>query len=235
MSLLDTPLGFEVVFESDTLADFERATSCEWLETDGLGGYASSTAIGVHTRRYHGLLIAATDPPVGRKVLLSRLDETVRVPGAAPIELGCNQFPGAILPRGHERLTSFRRGLFPEWMYEAGGVRLRKTVASIAGEPTTLVLYEVLAGPASFELSLRPFLAGRDDHALGRADDGRMGPTRFADGTLLCFHHDTPGVFIAQAPRSQPSPTGMETEYASVNAASTIARTSSLPASSACG
>ncbi|MEO8504670.1 MAG: amylo-alpha-1,6-glucosidase [Acidobacteriota bacterium] len=184
-------------FGSDVLADFERATSFEWLETDGLGGYSSSTAIGAHTRRYHGLLIVATDPPGGRKVLLSRLDETIRVAGGATIELACNQFPGAIHPRGNERLMSFRRGLFPEWLYEAGGVRLRKTVAKIAGEPTTLVLYEVLEGPASFEVSLRPFLAGRDDHALGQRDDSRIGPARFVDGTLLCtFAARLPSVFV---------------------------------------
>lgn len=65
---------FETTFGPSVLADFPRASALEWLETDGTGGYASSSLSGAHTRRYHGLLIAATEPPVGRKVLLSRLD-----------------------------------------------------------------------------------------------------------------------------------------------------------------
>jgi len=188
---------FETTFGPEALADFERATSLEWLETDGLGGYASSTVAGAHTRRYHGLLIAATHPPVARKVLLSRLDESVRLPESAPVELGCSQFPGAIHPRGHERLVHFHRCLFPQWIYEVGGVRLRKTVAMLDGEPTTLVLYEVLDAPGPFELGLRPFLAGRDDHALGHAEGDRMGPSRFAAGTLECsFTGGLPSVFV---------------------------------------
>ena len=191
------PRQFETTFGSEVLSDFPRATALEWLETDGLGGYASSSIAGAHTRRYHGLLIAATRPPVGRQVLVSRLDETVRLPGSAGVELGCNQFPGAIHPRGHEQLVHFHRCLFPRWVYEVGGVRLRKTIAMLDGEPTTLVLYEVLDAPGPFELRLRPFLAGRDDHALGRADDSRLGPTRFGDGTLAsAFADGRPEVFI---------------------------------------
>ena len=64
-------------FDSTFTRDFTRAISREWLETNGLGGWASSTICGAHTRRYHGLLVIATHPPVGRNVLLSRLDETL--------------------------------------------------------------------------------------------------------------------------------------------------------------
>ena len=60
-----------IQFTQDTCADLNAALSREWLETNGLGGFASSTIIGLNTRRYHGLLVAATRPPVGRMVLLS--------------------------------------------------------------------------------------------------------------------------------------------------------------------
>jgi predicted glycogen debranching enzyme len=140
---------------------YERAAALEWIETNGLGGWASSTVCGANTRRYHGLLVAATE--TGRRVLVSRLDETV-----GGIELATNRFPGAIHPRGFERIAAFARGIFPVWEYEADGVRLRKTIAAPRGENTTIVLYEVLAAPAPFELRLAPFLADRDYHALRR-------------------------------------------------------------------
>src|SRR6185295_18168734 len=63
------------------MADLEIATGREWLETNGLGGFASSTIIGLNTRRYHGLLVAAMKPPVGRMVLLSKMEETLVVDG----------------------------------------------------------------------------------------------------------------------------------------------------------
>src|SRR5262245_39905239 len=148
---------FETTFGPELLGDFARASALEWLETDGTGGYASSSVAGAHTRRYHGLLIAATTPPVGRKVLLSRLDEALTLPGAARVELGSNQFPGNLHPRGHERLVHFHRCLFPQWTYEVGGVRLRKSVVILDGEATTLVLYEVLDAPSTFTFTLRPF------------------------------------------------------------------------------
>ncbi|HEV2764482.1 MAG TPA: glycogen debranching enzyme N-terminal domain-containing protein, partial [Pyrinomonadaceae bacterium] len=77
--------------------DLSEATRREWLETNGLGGFASSTVAGLNTRRYHGLLVAATRPPVGRTVLLSKLEETLVV-GGTRIELSANQYPGVVHP-----------------------------------------------------------------------------------------------------------------------------------------
>ena len=71
----------------------------EWLETNGIGGFASSTVSGMNTRRYHGLLVAATQPPVGRMVLLSKFEETLLV-GDRRIDLSTNRYPGAIHPAG---------------------------------------------------------------------------------------------------------------------------------------
>ena len=96
-----------IAIERSVLRDFERSSRLEWLETNGLGGWAMSTVSGAHSRRYHGLLVAATRPPVERMVLLSRLDETVRA-GGRSIELGASRFPGAVHPRGFERLRALR-------------------------------------------------------------------------------------------------------------------------------
>ncbi|MCH7773655.1 MAG: glycogen debranching enzyme N-terminal domain-containing protein, partial [Bacteroidetes bacterium] len=101
--------------------NIEGAKKLEWIETNGLGGWASSTVYGLNTRRYHGLLIAAKNPPVGRINLLSKLDETVIVNGQ-DYQLGSNQYPGVVHPNGFEYLKSFRRDLFPEFYYECGEV-----------------------------------------------------------------------------------------------------------------
>jgi len=93
-------------FGSDVCGNLEIAQGKEWLETNGLGGFASSTIVGMNTRRYHGLLVAATKPPVGRLVMLSKLEETVVLGGQA-FELGANRYPGATHPQGFQWLKEF--------------------------------------------------------------------------------------------------------------------------------
>src|SRR5215208_1682122 len=86
----------------------ENPDTREWLTTNGLGGYASGTICGANTRRYHGLLVAALEPPGRRTVLLSRLDETVIV-GGEVYELGANFWiSGSVAPQGHHHLKSFQ-------------------------------------------------------------------------------------------------------------------------------
>jgi glycogen debranching enzyme len=190
-----------IEIDREITQDFERALGLEWLETNGLGGWAGTTVAGAHSRREHGLLAATTattaiEPPAGRTVLLSRLDETLHVEGSS-FELSCNQFPGIVVPRGFEHLTAFRKDLFPTFEFEAGGVRLRKTVAALDGETTTLVLYEVLAASGPFLLSLRPFLAARDRHALTSADPRIFQETSFEEETLrLRPDRDSPEIFL---------------------------------------
>src|SRR6059058_2863131 len=101
--------------------DISLASEREWLETNGLGGFASSTVTGMNTRRYHGLLVAATNPPVGRMVLLSKLEETL-VMGERRLELGTNRYPGAIYPEGHQYYKSFSREPWATFVYEVDGV-----------------------------------------------------------------------------------------------------------------
>ncbi len=155
-----------IKIKPEVLRDFERCSELEWLETNGLGGWASSTVAGAHSRRYHGLLVAALDPPVHRVVLVSKLDETLHVDGSTH-PLASNRFPGVVHPAGHARLSAFHRDLFPVFEWQVAGVELRKTVAGIDGENTTVVLYEVLAAPGRVTLVLQPFLTFRDIHHLG--------------------------------------------------------------------
>src|SRR2546427_10256621 len=101
-----------IQFTKETCGDLDAALRREWLETNGLGGFCSSTIVGMNTRRYHGLLMAATKPPVGRMLLLSKLEETI-VAGGTHYDLAVNQYPGAVHPQGHHYLHEFRLSPFP--------------------------------------------------------------------------------------------------------------------------
>src|SRR3954447_20851118 len=158
-----------IALGTDVLHDFERASQLEWIETNGLGGWAGSSVTFANTRRYHGMLVAALPGRTERTVLVSKFDETVN-----GIDLATNRFPDTIHPRGFERLVSFRREVLPVWEYAAGGVRLRQTVVAPRGENLIIILYEVLDCAAAFELRLSPFVAGRDYHSLIHCTDAAL-------------------------------------------------------------
>src|SRR5258708_11805707 len=114
-----------IQFKKDTCTNLDSALSREWLETNGLGGFASSTIIGLNTRRYHGLLVAATKPPGGRLVLLSKLEEALLIDGQA-FDLSANRYPGAVHPQGFRYLKQFRLDPFPVFTFEADGIAIEK-------------------------------------------------------------------------------------------------------------
>ncbi|HEY3455093.1 MAG TPA: amylo-alpha-1,6-glucosidase [Bryobacteraceae bacterium] len=149
--------------------DLDSALGKEWLETNGIGGFASSTIVGLNTRRYHGLLVAATHPPVGRMVLLSKLEETLIVAGER-FELSANQYPGLVHPQGNLYLEEFRLDPFPVFVYQAGGVTIEKRIFLVQGENAVVVEYEVLT-PSACQLEIRPLIAFRDYHSLTHRND----------------------------------------------------------------
>ncbi len=159
-----------IAFGPDICRDFGAATSREWLETNGLGGFASSTIAGANTRRYHALLVAALRPPTHRTVLLSKLEETLGV-RETEYDLSCNQYSGAIHPQGHRFLREFRLDPFPTFYYEIGvglPTRLEKTVAMCHGLNAVIVRYRLLSGPGTISLIVRPLVNCRDYHSLMR-------------------------------------------------------------------
>ncbi len=103
-------------FDSEICANFDESSSREWLETNGIGGFASSTVSGANTRRYHGLLTAATRPPLGRVTMLSKFEETLFLDGKV-FELSANQYPNAVYPNGYKYLRNFRLAPFPVWTF----------------------------------------------------------------------------------------------------------------------
>src|SRR5499425_2303766 len=109
-----------IQFSKDVCSNLDTALHREWLESNGLGGFASSTIVGLNTRRYHGLLVAALDSPVNRYVLLSKVEEVLIIDGQR-FELSCNAYPDATYPRGFELQTGFRIDPFPIFTHEVDG------------------------------------------------------------------------------------------------------------------
>jgi predicted glycogen debranching enzyme len=155
-------------FKRETCRDVDAALRREWLETNGLGGFASSTIIGLNTRRYHGLLVAATRPPVGRLVLLSKLEETLLIDDKR-FDLSANRYPGVIHPQGFHYLKQFRLDPFPVFTFEVEGIEMEKSVFMIHGENSTVIHYELRKNnrpdvPQNLRLEIRPLIAFRDYH-----------------------------------------------------------------------
>lgn len=173
--------------EDPAALDHEQLLSREWLLTNGTGAYSMGTALGCNTRRYHGLLIAVTHPPVGRVVALNQTVEqlVLHKPGAAAdgsddatqtIGFSSALFPGAPgsqgpvhAPQGHERITKFEKGTAARWAYTWGGVTVKKTLVLHDHAQAITLRYQVEGlseqhGEAS--LSIAPLLTLRDFHGL---------------------------------------------------------------------
>jgi len=164
------------------LQNFNQAAECEYLETNALGGWSGSSIAGAHTRRYHGLFVAAINPPTDRMVLLSKLDETIIV-GEVRYELSCNLYDGDVIhPNGNQYLESFTKYLFPEWIYEVNGIQLKKTICMIHDENTVVIKYEVIRANFDFILEFLPLMAARGYHELGHASPRMHWDTEFNNG-----------------------------------------------------
>ena len=186
-----------IEFGAEVCRDLSAAISREWLETNGLGGFASSTIIGLNTRRYHALLTAATNPPVGRVVLLSKLEETLVINGDH-VYLSANQYPGVIHPRGYELLESFRLDPFPVFTYRVGDVVIEKSLFMVQGENTTVVQYRVSGVAENAKLELRPLIAFRDYHSTTHENGAINGHVEMKDGAIgLSPYPGLPKLYLA--------------------------------------
>jgi predicted glycogen debranching enzyme len=193
-----------IEFERAVCGDLGEASSLEWLETNGIGGFACSTIAGLNTRRYHALLTAATRPPVGRVVLLSKLEETL-VAGEQRFELSANRYVGAIHPHGYEFLGSFRLDPFPVFRYRCGDLQLEKTVFLVHGENTVVIQYELLGDlrGRACTLEVRPLIAFRDYHGLTHANDAlRRDVASRAALAAIAPYPDLPSLYFAHSAES---------------------------------
>jgi predicted glycogen debranching enzyme len=171
----NAPQNAELELGREICGLLDAAEQREWLVTNGIGGFASGTVSGNLTRRYHGLLVAALHPPVGRMQLVAKLDETARY-DAADYALGTNRWAsGAIEPQGHVHIESFRLdGTSAIWKFAIGDALLEKRVWMQHGENTTYVQYAMLRGSQSIELELRTLINYRNFHSNTHAGDWHM-------------------------------------------------------------
>lgn len=169
----------------------------EWLATNGIGGYSSSTIPCVNTRKYHGLLVAAMAPPVRRMVLLSRAEETLHCDGW-PHALSCNEYPGTFHPEGYRALRAFSAEPFPRWAYQADNWTLQKELCLLPGTNTVCLTYTLLAGQRPAFLEVRPLLALRPIHELSYQWNGKLAAeSRGATSHRVPATARTPEVFFA--------------------------------------
>src|SRR5262245_56160269 len=145
----------------------EVSRTREWLEADGLGGFASGTTSGIRTRRYHALLLPAMTPPTGRVVLVNGFDAFVETP-AGRFALSTRRYqPGVLHPDGVARIQSFTSEPWPAWTFELpDGTRLRHQLF-LERSGACWVAWTLLSSEA-VTLHVHPFLSGRDYHALHR-------------------------------------------------------------------
>jgi predicted glycogen debranching enzyme len=193
-------------FDQGVCTDLNQTRKLEWLETNGLGGFSSSTITGLNTRRYHGLLTAATKPPVGRFVLLSKLEETLLIDGQR-FDLSSNQYPGVVYPEGYRYLREFRLDPFPAFRYHVEGFEIEKRVFMIHGENTTAIEYEIKGAPAC-ALELRPLIAFRDYHGTTQHNDSISHAVQTSDGMAsITPYQDLPTLHFGHN-ASAPEPSG---------------------------
>ena len=165
----------EVQFGREVCGELEIAESREWLVTNGFGGYASGTVAGTTTRRYHGLLVAALQPPVKRTVLVNGLDESVRYLGAS-FSLSTNRWmSGFIAPKGYLQMESFHlEGSKPVWRFALGDALLEKRIWMKQGENTAYVQFSLLRSSAPIGLDGKVLVNYRDFHRTTQAQDWQM-------------------------------------------------------------
>lgn len=142
----------------------ENGITKEWLITNGIGGFSSSTIIGANTRRYHGLLVASITPPARRHLILSKLDESIKI--------GENEYPlytnigKNYVVEGFKYQTSFRKEYIPIFQYEVEDVKITKMICMEYGKNTVGIYYKIKNSKKDAKLTLAPVMNFRDFHAM---------------------------------------------------------------------
>jgi len=173
--------------------DLEQLLQREWLITNGLGGYASSTVVGCPTRRYHGTLVWSRTPPLQRYVMLATTLERLIIDDGAT-ELATFEFNGAIHPQGYKHLVEFDFEIAPpepwaQFVWQVGAVRIVKRIQLFAGQPYGRITYEIYPdGQRNCAFAVMPLLACRDFHHLRRKP--AVGPFELQEMTNAVYVRD---------------------------------------------
>jgi len=187
-------------FGRDLCGDVDRAAQREWLVTNGIGGYASGTVAGLLTRRYHGLLIGALNPPLGRTLLLAKLEPTVVYAGRE-YALYANEWAGgAIEAEGTRYLERFHlEGTTPVWTFAYGDALFERRIWMQPGSNTTYVRYSLVRAMSPLLLGLRALVNYRDHHDLTRERGQWMRVEPVARGVRVVAHDGAVPFYIRSA------------------------------------
>lgn len=186
--------------------DLNVARQLEWLVTNGRGGYAMAAVNQMLTRRYHGLLVAAIEPPVERFVLLAKLEVTALIDGLT-YELATNDYVETVHPQGYRLLESFTPHPYPTWRWRAGASVIEQSLCMSYGEDTTFIRFRLVEGDRPVQLSVRPLCTSRHFHTLTNYQE--MGPPNVETGPdQLAFHWSggRPDWFLSQNGTFKPRP-----------------------------
>lgn len=191
--------------------DLRTATAREWLVTNGIGGFAAGTVSGVLSRRYHGLLVAALKPPLGRTLLVSHVDETAELSGQR-YPLGTSRWQsGAVTGHGHRNIERFvLDGRIPTWTYALGDALLEKRVFMAPERNTTYVQYSLRRGSVSgvpVALRCKVLVNYRDYHGETRSQDWLMRLSHQPGGdTLRITAYEGASPFLLRTPDGNVTP-----------------------------
>ena len=144
--------------------NLEKGLKKEWIITNGIGGYASSTIIGSNTRKYHGLLIAPLTPPARRFLILSKVDESIEIEGDS-YNLYTNVCENYISD-GYKFEQNFEKDIIPIFNYKVRDTKIKKSICMEYGKNTVTILYEVKNGNYNSKLTLAPIMNYRDFHTM---------------------------------------------------------------------
>jgi predicted glycogen debranching enzyme len=196
-----------VDFGREICGDLHCAEQREWLVTNGIGGFASGTVAGLLTRRYHGLLIAALQPPLSRTLLVAKLDEFAQYDGRSYALATNRRTGGAVDPQGYRLIERFRlEGTTPVWTFAFADALLEKRIWMEQGSNTTYVQYQVLRASAPIDLTLHALVNYRDYHATTNGGDWRMEITPVERGLRVdAYPGATPFYLLSSSAEAEPT------------------------------
>lgn len=193
-------------YHQDSELSLEKALTKEWLETNGLGGYSSSTLVNCHTRKYHGLLVSKIDVFPDKFVLLNKIED-ILVQNGNENYLTSHLYPGHLQEGSFSHLEEFQLTTNPIWSFKFPGVVLTKEILMPYEENSVLVKYKIESG-SGYKLTLRPLFSLRNFHNLQRefsvaSDQVEILPNGFCCGPMqglprVFFHADVTHEFLVQ-------------------------------------
>lgn len=173
-------------FSQAECTNLEISSRREWLLTNGIGGFAMSSLSGINTRRYHGLLVAATVPPVTRMVLLAGIDASITTDGT-PVGISSNQYPGTVFPQGYLNLKETHVGDYVRSSFEVQGSKIDRIVQIHEGVNAVTVRY-VNTGKTTFQLKLNPLVCHKPYHENFLEQEGYPENLHFGDEVTTVSH-----------------------------------------------